>query len=225
MFALGSTQDAKARLPVPPSHPIDMLELTVSFLQSGGCRYIYAGVLGVTKSGFYKDQADFLYYSGHGHSDVNSFTIGANKFSPSHLSRGQWKDPKQGADLDIVIFAGCSLMDVTGTQDPNMGLTAHNGKAWAATGPKYFLGYEGYAPLDNTGLPQQIIERWADEWEFTGSFGKPFEAWKTANDAANRHQAAVLDTTTVPREAWHFIKRLNLFWVWEKVPDSGSTKW
>lgn len=77
---------------------------------------------------------------------------------------------------------------------------------------------------DNTGLPQQIIERWADEWEFMWSFGKPFEAWKTANEAANRHQAAALDTTTAPREAWHF-RRQNVIWIWEKVLDSGNTKW
>ena len=89
-----------------------------------------------------KNQCDIFYFSGHGtHIDGALLLSNGDRFTPQSLRGGEWKE-----DLNMAIFAGCSVLDVTGhkwTSDPSPAeRVARPGKDWMKTGPRYFLGYE-----------------------------------------------------------------------------------
>lgn len=159
------------------------------------------------------NQADYLYFSGHGLHDENylAFPNGV-KFVPGEVAGGEWKD-----DLEIVLFAGCSVLDVTGDKFP--GNANRPGKAWAKKGPTYFLGYEGSAPGDAGGAPTTIAERWALEWDLTFDRGEPVGAWEIANRASLAWNASVIDNSAATSIAWHFVGPAH---DWRPVPE---TQW
>jgi hypothetical protein len=164
-----------------------------------------------------KNQADVFYLSGHGYHDDNYFQLPNG--ATLKAADVQWKE-----DLDIVIFAGCSLLDVTGDKvlfprDP----FAKPGKYWAVTGPKFFLGYEWLAPLDSSGRPQDIISSWGLSWDLEYDFEDPIAPWEAANRASQAWNASAIDATfNVPfgKVAWHFRKIFGSLYAWESVPES-----
>ncbi len=203
------TPRGKARVPTPV--PSGRIVYTKSFMKAAGVQSILL-ILGTqTKTNWVENQADVLYYSGHGFHDQNVLGLPPLSFGPPDVAGSEWKK-----DLEIVIFAGCSVLDVTNDKLPG---PAKPGKAWAKTGPTYFLGYEGLAPGDAGGAPQTIISTWHDEWDFVYSFEDPIPAWDTANSQSSAWNASAIDCSVAPKVAWHYTG--TFIHTWTSVPESS----
>jgi hypothetical protein len=199
--------------------PPDGWPLTKAFVVAGGVDLFQTFALGLQLPSAIYNQADVLYFSGHGYHADNYFRLpNGEKLMPSDLPRfvggkpGPWKK-----DLDIVIFAGCSLLDVSGDKS---GSSRHPGKYWATTGPRYFLGYEWTAPLDSTGSPATIAQDWARGWDLVEGFGDPILPWENANRSEQKWNAAAINADVVPKTGWHFRHVFGQLYVWEAVPES-----
>ncbi len=169
------------------------------FIVHGGGIYIAARIGSSSEErAVAKNQVDWMYLSTHGHSDLGTIDVGVGeKITPPDV---EWQD-----DLDIVIIAGCAVLDVndyngnydddnadgdndrtTGTE-PGPSSLVFNGEKWANTGPKYLLGYNYNAPLDSQNS-DRIISDWAAKRKTLGVV----EAWMEANDNSNgRHACAI----------------------------------
>ena len=133
------------------------------------------------------NQADYFYYSGHGNHRWGM----VDDFEPSAVS-DYWQ-----RDLNCAIFAGCSVLDINdynnnflnsdGVWDPE-NHSASPGKLWEAKGPNVLLGYNYYAPQDETGAPERIIRSWLNLRLTMGDA----EAWMKANDNMNGRNACVI---------------------------------
>ena len=129
------------------------------------------------------NQADYFYYSGHG---LHMFAM-VDNYSPEDVA-GYWKK-----DLDCVIFAGCSVLDINDYNnhfalDPEDHV-ASPGRKWAKTGPSVFLGYNHKAPLDSSGAPAKIASAWVSNRTSMGDV----DAWMKANDnMRGRNACAIL---------------------------------
>lgn len=123
-------------------------ELSESFFKAAGAEVLtvaYGGVRSAKRQ--IMNQADYFYYSGHGHHRWGT----VDDFEPSVIS-DHW-----AKDLNCVIFAGCSILDINdynnnflnseGTWDPE-DHAASPGKLWEAKGPSVLLGYNYYAPVE-----------------------------------------------------------------------------
>lgn len=164
-------------------------ELSESFFKAAGAEVLsvsYGGVQSARRQ--IMNQADYFYYSGHGHHRWGT----VDDFEPGDVA-DYWRK-----DLDCVIFAGCSVLDIndynnnflsrSGVWDPE-DHAASPGKLWETTGPKVLLGYNYYAPRDDGGAPQRIINSWRDNRASMGDVN----AWMKAN-AENRawHACAIV---------------------------------
>ncbi len=201
----------KARAPLPI--PQGAIIFSKSFMKAGGFQRIvvfYGSSL--IKTNYFENQADFLYFSGHGYHDDNFLDFTAGEFRPSDVSGGQWKK-----DLEIVILAGCSVLDVTGDKWPSSN-TNRPGKAWAKLGPTYLLGYEAAAPPDNSGVPSTIIGTWWDWWYWIYEAGDPIPGWGFANEQSSAWNACAIDCSVSPKIAWHFTG--TIFHSWDDVPEN-----
>ena len=125
------------------------------------------------------NQADYFYFSGHGehYGNVIHNGDGNNGIGPSTV-KDYW-----GRDLDCVIIAGCSVLDINDYNNhfPGASHTLSPGKVWERTGPQRFLGYAAQAPGDAGGAPTRIINSWVSN---RGTLGD-VNAWMKAN-ADNR---------------------------------------
>lgn len=86
-------------------------------------------------------------------------------------------------DLDCVILAGCSVLDINDYNN-NFGGSGHlasPGKKWCETGVGTLLGYCGRAPADSNNVSSAIITSWISQ---RGALGD-IDAWMKAN-ADNR---------------------------------------
>ena len=121
------------------------------------------------------NQADYFYYSGHGRHSDGCLTglVGGPGLTPALVT------PYWNRDLDCVIFAGCSVLDVNDYNDNHDGPdhTTSPGKAWEVAGPSVLLGYNHYAPGDKGGAPARIMQSWLANRATYGDVG----AWMKAN--------------------------------------------
>lgn len=123
------------------------LPFSADFVRAGGVSFLEARV-GDVHSAVYcpvQAQADEFYVSSHGrHGDG---TLGNTSFSISVRSMDvEWRE-----DTDIVIVAGCSVLDIN-DYNGHFHDDSSPGIAWSSTGPRLFLGYNATAPLDEHGL-------------------------------------------------------------------------
>jgi hypothetical protein len=209
MESSGFTSRGRARVPAPV--PSGRIIMTKTFMKAAGVRSMLVVLGSLVTTNFLENQADVFYYSGHGFHDANVLGLPPLAFGPGDVGGGEWKK-----DLEIMIFAGCSVLDVT---NDKLSGPAKPGKAWAKTGPTYFLGYEGSAPGDAGGAPLTIIQTWHDEWDLTYSFGDPIPAWDTANRGSSAWNASALDCSVSPKVAWHYTG--TFFHTWTSVPESS----
>ena len=163
-------------------------ELSESFFRAAGAEVLSASYGGVQSAKRQiMNQADYFYYSGHGHHKTGM----VDNFSPDVIS-DHWK-----RDLDCVIFAGCSVLDINdynnnflnpeGEWDPE-NHAASPGKLWEAKGPNVLLGYNHYAPLDASQAPARIVQSWQNLRQTMGDV----EAWMKANDNKNGRNACAI---------------------------------
>jgi hypothetical protein len=204
------TARGKARAPLPI--PQGTVKFSKSFLKAGGLQsiVIVAGTHSTTN--WFQNQADFLYFSGHGFHDLNVIDTPTGDFSPSDVAGGEWKK-----DLEIVILAGCSVLDVTGDKWSSSN-TNRPGRAWAKTGPTYLLGYEASAPGDSGGAPSSIVAWWYDFWALAYDHGDPTPSWGDANYAYSAWNAAAIDCSVSPKVDWHFTG--TFAHTWTSVPEN-----
>lgn len=153
----------------------------------GGAVYVQAQMINTrSKRRLCRNQADILYISSHGTSRDGAIA----SVVPGTVD---WSD-----DLDIVIMAGCSVLDINdyngnydndgdGNTEPGPSANVFSGEQWATTGPKTLLGYNYKAPLDTQGTPG-IINSWFDN-RGVGDI----EAWKTANNNSSGRNACAID--------------------------------
>lgn len=163
-------------------------EPSESFFKAAGAEVLavtYGGVQSAKRQ--VMNQADYFYYSGHGHHKLGT----VDDFEPSVIS-DHWKK-----DLDCVIFAGCSVLDINdynnnflnpdGVWDPEDHV-ASPGKLWESKGPSVLLGYNYYAPQDSTHAPERIARSWVNLRQTMGDA----DAWMKANDNKNGRNACVI---------------------------------
>jgi len=162
--------------------------ISLSIMKAGGVQFFKfrvsakGNIFHVSSVGQIQNQADYLYYSGHGARDGR---IASGLWSPE-LAREFWK-----SDLDTLIFAGCSVLTINDyarkwlyrtfyhptKRDPNAEevISQTLGDRWRQSnpqieGPKLFLGYQYLAPRDVTQKTDEIITDWvktsrdADSW-------------------------------------------------------------
>ena len=179
-----ATQDATKTLDSMPPNSVP----SESFFKAAGCEVVTAEYCGVKSAKRQiMNQADYFYYSGHGY---HLYKTVFPDFAPE-LVGGYWNK-----DLQCVIFSACSILDINdynnnfrwNPQEHNMS----PGKTWETVGPSILLGYNYYAPSDNTGAPAQIIASWIQNRSVTNDI----EAWMLANRASKKWNACAIQKGT-----------------------------
>jgi hypothetical protein len=175
-------------------------------------------------------QADFFYYSGHGGHLLGKLLIGSNPDAPGVRSMGPG-DVKWNEDLDVVIIAGCSILDINNYEE-NVGDDGYvpapgykPGDDWSKTGPRIFLGYNWKAPNDlQEGVgyaASMIINSWIQNREVGGDV----DAWRGANNANYGRNACAIDVTSgVGNRSYYYFKETGFIfkvWVWTQVPEGS----
>lgn len=178
-------------------------ELSESFFKAAGAEVLsvsYGGVQSARRQ--IMNQADYFYYSGHGHHRWGT----VDDFEPGDVA-DYWRK-----DLDCVIFAGCSVLDIndynnnflnrSGVWDPE-DHTASPGRKWAEVrGPVSFLGYAYTAPRDTQGA-----DRIACEWVANRRAMGDVAAWMKANDNRNGRNACTIQRIDDFRVRYGYFKR------------------
>ncbi len=141
-------------------------------------------------------QADVLYYSGHGSHDTGVLNGVAG---PSDVSN-HWHD------VDTVVFAGCSVLDI-GDQNNNylsaMDHTASPGLKWLkSSGANALLGYAYKAPKDRQG-GIEIAQSWC---ALRGGLGDA-DAWMQANDNVSGRSACAIRRIDQSTVEYSFFRR------------------
>lgn len=178
---------------------------TTEFLMAAGVRHAKVRCGQVTSNFFsIRDQADTLYLSVHGKHTTGRLLF--NDLFVSELLRPDVVNTSNAwrGDLDEVIIAGCSVLDICDLNQ-NFGGAEHfrsPGLLWAATGPKLFLGYNATAPLDERSAPtipgdptsarvaEYIVKNWANR-RFGGGFDAA-DSWRWANKITVDSQPPIL---------------------------------
>jgi hypothetical protein len=200
----------------PPNSPIDK-----TFFIAAGREIItaeYSGVVSHKRQ--LMNQADYFYYSGHG-SHANAILQGG--FAPGDVT-GYWDK-----DLDCVIIAGCAVLDIKDYRAQSFSLptllqwyTAGGGWSpgaeWEPKGPRYFIGYNWTAPLDNQGSAK-IVSTFLTAVRGGASI---VNAWKQANDLGVGRNACVIDCSAQPHVYWYWDETSGTP-VWSSVIKAGGT--
>jgi len=140
---------------------------------------------------YVQNQADVLFYIGHGSHSANYVFLSGSDEAQGHPdlinTNGYWNH-----GLQTVIFFACSVLDINnydGCADDN----GSPGTEWIAlAGPKTWLGFKWTAPTGEQGRAQ--IRKFAAEYVASGNW---ITAWRTAtgdNIKAFRHAVAIDDT-------------------------------
>ncbi len=177
------------------------------FFKSAGVEYVRVEYDGVeSHSRQIMNQADYFYCSGHGNHRSGTFNCTPIKsIGPTEIGN-YWRD-----DLDCVVFAGCSILDVEDfvaqrltasqlTAWKAAGGACSPGKSWRTLGPTYFLGYGWKAPLDTQGA-NVIAAIFAAEINLGET---PVEAWRIANDRPAGRNACAIDLSSSPAKFWYW---------------------
>jgi len=210
MTSYGATERGRAR---HPNAPAPHFPLTDGFMRHAGRQPFHIVAYGTVNliPSWGKNQADIFYFSGHGlHLDGALLLSNGRNITPESLAGGEWKE-----DLNMAIFAGCSVLDVTGHKWQNHSNPAERaarpGKKWMKAGPRYLLGYEGSAPADSGGVPQQVIDDFFAVWEVyfdTNGDGDPCNIWAIENLNHNANNACALDVKN--NLVYHIVRRFGV---------------
>ena len=170
------------------------------------------------------NQADFFYFSGHGNHATGELNIGVDPDNPTNRFLGA-AGVKWDKDLDVAIFAGCSVLDINDYNN-NAGSSGWRpGDAWSKTGPRFFLGYNWLAPKDlqnGTYAGAQIVNSWIQNREAYGDF----VSWQIANNNSFGRNGCAIDVTAgVGNRVYGFYRRTGFgpikFYNWETVHEAS----
>lgn len=198
------------------------------FLKQGGVDFIRfeltkdGATVAASDTRQIRDQADWFYYSGHGHHNNAKLMTLDEEIGPG--------DVKWDKDMDVAIIAGCSVLDIKDYRAQSFGVLKYAewlgkggawspGAQWEPTGPKYFLGYCYSAPLDTQGAATIASH-------FSGLIQSGYsiqDAWKSANDNANGRNACLINLNTSP-PTYSYWDETSGSPVWTTV-SKGATGW
>ena len=134
-----------------------------SAMNHGGVFIIQWRAGGAFTRTLFRQQADIIYYSGHGHHATgNIHCLEEGRDVTKNGTEFDWSE-----DVDTAIFSACSVIDFNNSgklTSPGMDSPALE---WINNGAKHYLGYRSAAPEDQVGdLPvtytDDIIEDWMD---------------------------------------------------------------
>jgi len=186
-----------------------VLPANLEYLQAAGVEFlVVSSAADPTKKDKVpaKNQADLLYFSGHG--IVDSGVI-YNYGAMDHVGVGDIDPAANWADdLDCFTIAGCSVLQIYSiTNTVVAGSTASPGVEWAnrclmGRTPgghlKALCGYYGAAPADSGGVPQQVAAALTSS---NASGAVWAQAWKDANNSVVNTYWAAMDSTYY---YWHW---------------------
>lgn len=113
------------------------------FIIGGGAHFLQVRVGGEAARCTVRNQADILYFSGHGHSEDGRIDIGLGQSVTA--DEVEWDE-----DLEMVIIAGCAVLDVGDFNNNYEDGKGNTGPEWAKTGPNVLLGYNHIGPSDGS---------------------------------------------------------------------------
>ena len=156
---------------------------SLSYFKAAGRELFAVSFGGTRKKRQVMNQADFFYYSGHGHHIDASLQ---NGITPAMIA-AWWN-----RDLDCFVASGCSIMDINDyncnyPSDP-VNHRASPGKRWEAVGPRVLLGYNFRGPGDAGGAPARIAGFWNANRAGMGAVS----AWMKANEANRAWHACAI---------------------------------
>ncbi len=190
----------------PPTSPIDP-----TFFLAAGCELVRAS-FGGGESEWRQvmNQSDTFYFSGHGfHVD------GAVQLDAGHSVRANEAGRYWTNDLDVAIFACCSVLDINDYNGRFREDSSSPGEQWAASGPQTLLGYNASAPSDVTASVT-VLQSWISLRTSQGDT----QAWMSANHQSNAHNACAVDTS-----GYHYFRLRRTFglaqWTRVVVPQSA----
>ena len=201
-------------------------EMNLKTLQSSGTATIVASagnVRSIVKQ--CQQQADIVYYSCHGsHATGEIADMHHNRYSCDSVT-DKWRD------VDVVVIAGCSVLDVGSFRAESFGTStmvkrwwaaggnASPGEKWETKGAKVYLGYAWTAPTDENGgnaIAASFIQELAT--------GKDWiEAWRIANDCDAGRNACAIDCRNETHVFWYW-QEANGIATWTSKRKKGS-KW
>jgi len=201
----------KGRAWADVSEEREILPANLEYLQAGGVEFlVVSSVINPNKKDKVpaKNQADLLYFSGHGLSSngkiFNNATL-AETSVDDIAPTTNWSE-----DLNCFVIAGCSVLNIatkTG-HDLDVGIEWAN-KSIAGRVPGGLLdslcGYHDSAPSDSS--PDRVTQRIAAEFStrFSGSNGP--QAWREANNAVVNTWWAAMD-----REYYYWHWKGTILW-------------
>ncbi len=206
---------------VPPEGSVNL-----SFMQAAGAEIVRVDRDGLSsEKRMFQNQADALYYSGHGnHSSASVALAGGAQFGPLDAT-GNWNQ-----ELERVFFAGCAVLDIKNYNGNSFGFwgnpAASPGEKWLTVGPRLLFGYNYIAPLDdNVGQPNftaGIVAR------YFGNRGAGLsEAWswgKANQDAAAGNPHTVVAGRSMSACAIDLTVAQTAYWYFAALPGGGY-KW
>lgn len=177
-----------------------------------------------------QEQCDIFYFSGHGRYAHNclyatelSEPFFGDMLHPRDVS-GHWED------VDIVIVASCSVLDI-GDFNNNFRGNRSPGKKWAETGAEWYLGYNYLSPADSQDGDQQAMSAIVQGWHSRVVSGADvIDAWRDANLEAVNPKGKLIGSNAcaihVPLKGdqkvyAYFRKRFRDKPVWTRVPESN----
>lgn len=190
------------------------------FMQSGGVRLFEINSVSITSNTRQiQNQADWLYFSGHGHHTNGTIDLaGGIDFHPLQTSESVYAAKGDGFafwhnDLDVLVFSACSVFDIYDYESNYSGL-AHidsPGELWLQTGPKLFMGYNYSAPSDGgpsaTGsVTKDIVTKLFNPVD-PGVVPMTPDAWMKANEAHMAWYACVIDIRNSSGWKYYYFKR------------------
>lgn len=185
----------------PPNSPLDPI-----FFKAAGVEIITTEFTSsISPRRQIMNQADYFYYSGHGWHASGVTAAGG----PANVS-GYWDK-----DLQVVIIAGCSVLDINDYNNNFADPTEHvrsPGKDWEPLGPSFLLGYNFEAPNDLQNS-DSIISYWGGN---RGSLGN-VTAWRNANDNSNGRNACAIQAGL---SYGYFHKIFPFIYQWTEIPKS-----
>jgi hypothetical protein len=216
----------------PPSNLTEYSKLEArannQFLKQGGVDLIRfeltkAGTtVATSETRQIRDQADWFYYSGHGHHNNAKLATLDAEIGPGDV---QWDE-----GMDVAIIAGCSVLDIKDHRAQSFGVLAYAewlgaggawspGAQWEPTGPTYFLGYCWKAPNDTQG-GATIASHFSGLIQSGHSIP---DAWKNANDSAAGRNACLINLNTTPPR-FSYWDETGASPVWKTV-EKGASGW
>ena len=157
------------------------------------------------------NQARFYYYSGHGSHSSGTLNLGESLLTADDV---KWDD-----GLEVVIIAGCSVLDINDyNNNTSMPAGWKPGDAWSKTGPRAFLGYNWEAPRDRQQTAhgyvyaaKNIITSWINRRGVSGDV----HAWMEANESTYGRNASAIDVSQGVGN--------RTYWYWRRVSFGGQT--